>query len=235
MKLIIEGYNKTIHKKDNQILIKEKDDEIYRIPAKKISDITILGKGHITFDALSLLSKYDIKLISINYYGQIEYVLQSPSQKDVNLKKEQYKASKNQKGIEIAIEIIKSKIKNQRSTLKTLNKNKNYPEISEIEKNIKKAIKELDQLEFENNNLIKNQIMGIEGRTSFEYWKGISQLLPEKINFKQRDQSPKKDVVNAMLNYGYAILASEITKNIVIKGLDPYCGILLPTDIKEQV
>jgi len=29
-----------------------------------------------------------------------------------------------------------------------------------------------------------------------------------------------------MLNYGYAILASEITKNILQNGLDPYCGFL---------
>ena len=29
-----------------------------------------------------------------------------------------------------------------------------------------------------------------------------------------------------MLNYGYAILASEITKSILVKGLDPYCGFL---------
>ena len=29
-----------------------------------------------------------------------------------------------------------------------------------------------------------------------------------------------------MLNYGYAILASEITKSILARGLDPYCGFL---------
>ena len=29
-----------------------------------------------------------------------------------------------------------------------------------------------------------------------------------------------------MLNYGYAILASEITKSILLNGLDPYCGFL---------
>ena len=29
-----------------------------------------------------------------------------------------------------------------------------------------------------------------------------------------------------MLNYGYAILESEVTKNILLSGLDPYCGFL---------
>lgn len=49
MKLIIEGYNKSIHKKDNQIIVKEKDEVIYKIPADDIDDITIVGKGYITF------------------------------------------------------------------------------------------------------------------------------------------------------------------------------------------
>ena len=91
MKLIIEGYNKSIHKKDNQIIVKEKDEVIYKIPADDIEDITIVGKGYITFDALSLLSRNNVNLITVNYFGQVEYMLEKPSQKYVQLKKEQYK------------------------------------------------------------------------------------------------------------------------------------------------
>lgn len=58
-------------------------------------------------------------------------------------------------------------------------------------------------------------------------------LLPDEINFKNRNQKPENDVVNSMLNYGYAILASEIAKNIVTLGLDPYCG-LLYADLKRR-
>ena len=74
--------------------------------------------------------------------------------------------------------------------------------------------------------ILKNKIMGIEGITSVKYWKAISILLPDEINFITREQNPHNDVVNAMLNYGYAILASEITKIILIENLDPYCGVL---------
>lgn len=44
MKLLIDGYGKSIHKKDNQLLVKEKDTEIYRINIRKVSDITIVGR-----------------------------------------------------------------------------------------------------------------------------------------------------------------------------------------------
>lgn len=222
MKLIIEGYNKSIHKKDNQIQIKEKRTEIYKIPVKKIESITIVGKGYITFDALSLLSKNNIQIISISYYGQIEYILHSPNQTNPILRKQQYNVSENQKGIEIARNIIIAKLKNQKSTLRTLNKNKKDPIIKINEKFIKENISKLTDMKIDN----RNEIMGIEGISSVQYWQAIKETLPESVNFQKRDQKPKNDIVNAMLNYGYAILASEITKNIVLHGLDPYCGFL---------
>ena len=33
-------------------------------------------------------------------------------------------------------------------------------------------------------------------------------------------------IVNAMLNYSYAILASEVLKSLHMSGLDPYAGFL---------
>ena len=236
MKLIIDGYNKILRKNDNQLVVMEKDEEIYRISANKISDITIMCKGHVTFDALNLIAKNNIKLISINYFGQINYILESPNQNDVSLKKSQYQASENQKGLLISKEFIKSKMKNQKSTIKTLNKNKKIKEVKLIENTIKQKIKDFKNFKIISEDeiyVVKNKIMGFEGITSVNYWKGVSLLLPEDINFKNRNQKPKNDVVNSMLNYGYAILASEIAKNIVIHGLDPYCG-FLHSDLKRR-
>ena len=87
MKLVIEGYNKSIHKKDNQIVIYEKDEILDSIKASTINDITIIGKGHITFDALTLIAENNIKLISINPKGQLTYTLESPDWANVELKK----------------------------------------------------------------------------------------------------------------------------------------------------
>lgn len=166
MKLIIDGYNKTLRKKDNQIVVMEKDNEIYRISANKVSDITIMAKGHITFDALNLMARNNIKLISINYFGQINYILESPNQENVNLKKIQYQASENYKGLLISKEFIKSKMKNQKSTIKTLNKNKKIKEVKIIENKIKQNIKDFKNFKITLNDNIftsKNKIMGFEG------------------------------------------------------------------------
>ena len=236
MKLILEGYNKSIHKKNNQIIVKEKEKTIYKISAKKISDILIIAKGYVTFDALTLISQNNIPLISTNYYGQIEYVLKTPNDENITLRKKQYKTSENYQGAIISKEIIKSKMYNQYYTLNTLNRHKKNDEIIKIKEKIKNNIKILDMLEINENNEIdelKRKIMGIEGITSSEYWKAIRIILPDEINFETREQKPHLDVVNAMLNYGYAILASEITKIIITEDLDPYCG-LLHADLNKR-
>ena len=140
----------------------EKDNEIYRISANKVSDITIMAKGHITFDALNLMAKNNIKLISINYFGQINYILESPNQNNIVLKKLQYQASENHKGLLISKEFIKS-------TIKTLNKNKKIKEVKIIENKIKQNIKDFKNFKITLNDNIftsKNKIMGFEGIAS---------------------------------------------------------------------
>ncbi len=226
MDIIIDGFNKSLHKKDNQIIIKEKDLVLDSINASKISSIVIVGKGYVTFDALTLISKNNIKLISFDYFGHLNYVLESPDWRNVKLRKCQYVLSENTKGIKIARELIKSKMINQKATLTTLNKRKKISDINDIKKSITQEIKELDSLKITNNlDNIKIKIMGCEGKASRDYWRGIKLLVPSEIGFLQRNQNPT-DLLNSMLNYAYAILASEITKSILLKGLDPYCGLL---------
>lgn len=226
MKLVIDGYGKSIHKKDNQITIHEKDEIVDSIKASEITDITLVGKGYVTFDALNLMAKNNIKLIAINPQGQLTYTLESPDWQNVKLKKEQYRLSENRLGLEISRELIMSKMKNQKATLTTLNKNRRLKRVYDNRLKIEEIISQLNQLSLNGDNeSVRMKIMGLEGKASNEYWKGVNHFVPKEINFESRTKKPT-DLLNSMLNYGYAILASEITQSILVNGLDPYCGML---------
>lgn len=226
MKLVIDGYGKSIHKKDNMIVIHEKDQIIDSIRASEINDITVIGKGYVTFDALDLMAEHNIKLIAINPRGQLSYTLESPDWRNVKLKKEQYKLSENTLGLEISKELVMAKMKNQKATLTTLNKNKQLKRVYGNRQKIDETITQLNQLPLNGDNeTIRMKIMGLEGKASNEYWKGVKHFVPKDISFESRTKKPT-DLLNSMLNYGYAILASEITKSILVSGLDPYCGLL---------
>lgn len=179
-----------------------------------------------TFDALNLMAENDIKLIAINPQGQLTYTLLSPDFRNVKLKKEQYKLSENRIGLEISKELIISKMKNQKATLTTLNKNKQLKSVYNHRLKIDNCILQLSDLDINGNNEDERmKIMGLEGKASNEYWMGVKYLIPKEIGFEKRTKKPT-DLLNSMLNYSYAILASEITKSILVNGLDPYCGFL---------
>ena len=221
MKLLLDGYNKTIHKKDNQIIIKDDNKIIYDDLAEKIENITILAKGHITFDALTLLTKNNANIISITYNNQVNYIINNiNNQTSIKQLKNQVYHSDSPQAITTSQEIIKSKIKNQIYTLKTINKNR---KITEIDENITKIQETMTKIE---ETQTKNQILGIEGITSQLYWSSIKHIIPPEYNFQNRTKKPATDLFNAMLNYGYTILSSQITIKILEEGLNPNIGIL---------
>jgi len=70
-----------------------------------------------------------------------------------------------------------------------------------------------------------------EAKLGRRYFLEFAKLIPKKYKFTSRNQSQIRisksnatDVINALLNYGYCILASEISKYINAVGLDAYYG-----------
>lgn len=117
-------------------------------------------------------------------------------------------------------------MKNQKATLTTLNKNKQLKMVFNYRLKIDECVSQIECLNLNGNNEnVRMKIMGLEGKASKEYWSGVKHFIPSEIGFDQRTKKPT-DLLNSMLNYGYAILASEITKSILVNGLDPYCGFL---------
>lgn len=73
--------------------------------------------------------------------------------------------------------------------------------------------------------------MGVEGGVAWKYWNEFAKAVPEKYDFESRIDSSRRatgagDMVNAMLNYGYALLEAEGLRAINAVGLDPHVGFL---------
>lgn len=227
MRLIIDGFNKTINKRDNQIVIKEDGKEIDYFLPKDLKQIIILGKGAITFDAIALLAEANVDLIAINWRGEIKYRLASKEHNNVQIRKQQYQSLNDSRSGYLAKKFIESKIKNQRYTIATLSKSRGGIEFLEIQKTkLDNLIKALNDIKIRPSEKIRSEIFGIEGMASQEYWQGFRYVIADELNFNFRSGKGAKDIVNSMLNYSYAILASEVLKSLHMSGLDPYAGFL---------
>ncbi|WP_298534908.1 CRISPR-associated endonuclease Cas1 [uncultured Methanobrevibacter sp.] len=185
------------------------------------------GKGSITFDALTLLAEHDIDCVSIDWKGHVNYRLSAPDRKNAIVKKEQYFSLMDSRSGYLAKAFILAKIENQKAVLGTLAKSRDENEflINQRDK-LSDSLEKLSKIYVKASDNLRNKIMGIEGQASVEYWAGFADVLDEKWNFNGRSGRGAQDPVNSLLNYGYAVVESEIWKSIYLAGLDPYCGFL---------
>ncbi len=81
----------------------------------------------------------------------------------------------------------------------------------------------------ENANSVE-QLLGLEGNLAAHYFSHFQYMLKPRDfdacwEFKNRNRRPPKDPVNAMLSFGYALLAKECTVALLAEGLDPWWGL----------
>ncbi len=140
----------------------------------------------------------------------------------------------NEKRIYIANEIVKQKIKSSIGLIKQLSQYydiyiksmkkeiEQYEQQNENKQKQYKHKKENNENNEKNkiNSLTINDIMMYEGRIASSYWSSLSKILNElspDFHFETRKNLSyswnmnASDEVNALLNYGYAILESIIT------------------------
>ena len=81
-----------------------------------------------------------------------------------------------------------------------------------------------------------DEVMAIEGACSNAYFDALSACVPADITFDGRSRRPPRDLPNAALSYGYAILLSECVGALHAAGLEPSLGIAhAPTDKRPSL
>lgn len=81
-----------------------------------------------------------------------------------------------------------------------------------------------------------DEIMGIEGACSNAYFDALSACVPADVTFDGRSRRPPRDLPNAALSYGYAILLSECVGALHASGLEPSLGVAhAPTDKRPSL
>jgi len=70
-------------------------------------------------------------------------------------------------------------------------------------------------------------LVGKESQGAVKYWSYIRELLSDdNVSFEKRERHGAKDLVNSMLNYGYAILYSRVWQALLEAKLNPFDSII---------
>ena len=114
----------------------------------------------------------------------------------------QYKALEDGKGIQIAKQLVQSRIRGQCSVLKKY-------DIKIPELNIEGMIESVNS---ESLEFARIKLTSIEGKFSELYFKQILDLFPENIRPKKRMTFKAYDGINNVFNFGYYVLKCKIIR-----------------------
>ena len=222
----LKGYGFSVNVKDNKIVLKnaydpfkKSESEEWFIKNMPYEKIVLSGKGYISTEALGLLCQNNRNLILLDTYGKpISYL--NPVMESLTATKYrigQYDTFRNpEKRKYLAKQIVKAKIESQIRFLEST-------ENSEVRNGI--------EILKESLRSIKEKPLANEAKLGRRYFIEYHKLIPERYGFVSRNQSlirnsknNASDVINALLNYGYTVLAGEISKFINGIGLDAYYG-----------
>ena len=224
--LLLSGFGISIDVDKAHLTIKQKDNMIefepHRIP---YDSIIIDGHyGSVSFEAMRWLSKHDVSLTLLNWNGNLLSIIQPQETLNADLKIKQYeKYLDPESRLYIAGHIVMQKVKSSISLIKGLSK---FYDIDLATIN-----KEIQRVDFDNIN----NLMMYEGRIASAYWTELSKIfngLAPDFHFETRKNLSyswnmnASDPINALLNYGYAILESMVRKDINAIGLDVSIGYL---------
>lgn len=227
MQLVINSYGAYLHKKDELFVIKT-DDKTTPVSADKVDSILISTAATISTDAISLAIERNIDIVFLNHFGDpIGRVWHSKLGSTTVIRRWQLKAEETPEGFMLAKGFVVKKAEQQIAYVKDLKKNRSVmvDEFNSVLSAMENILTDLRETKG-NAASQRGRVMGLEGMLSRHYFGILSASLPKKWQFAGRSRDPAKDPFNAMLNYGYGVLYSQVERGCIISGLDPYIGIL---------
>ncbi len=248
--LILCGHGVNIRMDHNTLLVRngfthypQKSEQFRFFPgdANLPDRIIILdGSGGITFDALNWMTDQRIEFVRLDWRGQITNIGgNSGYSGNSKLIAAQLAIKGTKAEIQIARNLIAEKLDRCILTLGIV-----FPK-SEIRDNSISRIKiQRDKFRNSKNSISMFQLLGMEGQSAnayFQPWQGLplkwtgsrrkpipgnwAEIAPRTMVWRKRARSARHPI-NAMLNYGYGILAHHLRSQVIAAGLDPTIGII---------
>ncbi|CAA6815632.1 MAG: CRISPR-associated protein Cas1 [uncultured Sulfurovum sp.] len=197
----------------NSITVKLKGKVVAKMPKRQCEQIIIAGKAiSISSNMVYLCAKEGIAIDFVDGHDTPFASLLSFKNTYPKMALMQLELIEKKKSLALAKKFITGKAKNQLNYLKYLDR---YHD--DVEKNIEN----MEQRMKTNLKTAKSvaQLMGYEGEISSLYWQSLVVILQEKSDFKGRENKGATDLVNASLNYGYAILYARVQNALLKAGL----------------
>ncbi len=229
---LLRGYGVSIILKDNRVALKngldiltgQRETEEWFVTEIPYETIVISGKGYVSTDAVRLLTEKNINVLLTDTYGNLLSCMNNVTSSNTatRYRMGQYDTFRDPVKVRyLQNQILKAKFDSQMAFLRSLEKD-------ELTEGINALTEYRAELHEERG---KRELLGIESGSGRAYFGAYGKLFHPRYGFLSRrggglrfSNRYASDIINALLNYGYTVLAGEITKFVNALGLDPYHG-----------
>jgi len=219
LRLVLDDYGSFLGMEKGCFVVKDRkgNSEKYPLFEKEIGEVILRSGNAVSTGALASLGFWDVDVMIMTQRGKPVAMLKSlDDDSHVKTRLCQYEAYNSQKGIQIAKQIVISKLEGQDLVLRKYGLRNHGFSFKE----------KIEYIKGESLDKIRSRLHGIEGRYSKRYFDQIFGLLPEPIRPESRRNFKAYDGTNNIFNLAYEMLSWKVHRAIVKAKLEPYLGFL---------
>lgn len=209
-----------IGKRKSELVVRKQGEEIAKVRLKDVSQVVLLGNVQISTQTLHLLCEAGVPVVLFStghwFYG----IATGITLRNAYNREAQFRASADPiRRIEFARSVVQAKAANQRTVLR-----RNVsPTPADVVARMAALIRKVP-------HATEAELLGLEGGIAAHYFGNFGRALKPRDfdaewDFEKRNRRPPRDPINALLSFGYAILAKECAVALLAEGLDPWWGL----------
>jgi CRISP-associated protein Cas1 len=210
-----------IRSRGDRMVVEHQGETLFRLNLKRIRQVVCVGRVGMTTPFLHRALRSGIDVTLMDDRGGPSGRLTSLANSDPTARRAQYRiADDDRAALGLARTFIDGKIANMRVSLLRAGRREPDPVVTGAAETL--AITRLVLADAAS----REEILGHEGTATREYFRAWRRLIGETWGFAARERRPPPDPVNAMLSFGYTLLAQEAIAALGTAGLDPAVGFL---------
>lgn len=210
-----------VGKKRTRLVVRKEGEELGVVSLKDVSQLVLCGNVSVTPQTFHLLCEAEVPVVHLSrghwFYG----VTSGITLRNAYDRAAQFDAAQTQeRSLALARAVVAAKGANQRTFLMRNARPRPKDALAKMRALLRK-VEGAEDL---------SDLLGLEGGIGAEYFAHFERLLKPRDfgaewDYSGRNRRPPKDPVNALLSFGYALLAKECTVALLSEGLDPWWGL----------
>jgi len=210
-----------IRSRGDRVVVEHGGEPVFRLNFKRVRQVVCVGRVGMTTPFIHRALRDGIDVMLLDEHGGPGGRLASLAHSDPAARRAQYRAADDEAfGHGLVRAFIDGKIANMRTGLLRAGRRVPDPAVTSAAETL--AITRLmlaDAVSYD-------ELLGHEGMASREYFRAWQQVIGPEWGFTARQRRPPPDPVNAMLSFGYTMLAQEAVAALEGTGLDATVGFL---------